>query len=238
MVAGGTLVIGAGLRLDQDMTAASASDRLSHAETVLTAVGFGIDEVTLTGHRFTDDRDIFDALDLANVKTMPGLRSAAVQARLQKLPWIATASLTRVYPGRIDVVVTERTPFAVWTRGTAAMLIDATGRELSAVRPTELTALPRIAGEGAPEAAFALFEMLAHVPQIKARVQWATRMTGRRWSLQLDHGVRLDLPPEGEATALEGLLAEPAFAALLGQSDTIIDLRSRTRIAARPAGGL
>ena len=81
-------------------------------------------------------RDVFDALDLANVRSIASFDAAAVQARLERLPWIATAELTRVYPDRLDVRIAERKPFAVWARGDRSYLIDATGRVLSAVSAT------------------------------------------------------------------------------------------------------
>lgn len=217
---------------------ATASEGPNRFDQVLTAAGFGIDEVAISGHRFTADSDIFDALDLPNVTTMAALQSAQVQARLRKLPWVATASITRVFPGRIDVAVTERTPFAAWLNGSTTVLVDATGRELSAVRDTDWPNLPRIKGAGAPEAANALFQMLASVPEIGPRLQLATRVTQRRWQLQLTNGVRLELPPEGEATALANLLAGKTAAAWLDKPNTTIDLRSPTRIAARPSAAL
>lgn len=213
---------------------ATATDGPSRFDQVMTAAGFGIDEVAVSGHRFTADSDIFDALDLANTTTMPALQSAQVQARLRKLPWVANASITRVFPGRIDVTVTERTPFAAWSNGSATVLVDITGRELSAVRDADWPNLPRIKGAGAPEAANALFQMLASVPEISQRVQLATRITQRRWQLQLTNGVLLELPPEGEANSLASLLADGTATVWLDKSNTIIDLRSPTRIAARP----
>jgi cell division protein FtsQ len=203
-------------------------------EAMLTAAGFGIDEVTVTGHAMTADTDIFDALDLAHIKTMPALRSVQVQERLTRLPWIATATLTRVYPGRIELLVTERLPSAVWLNGEKATLIDGTGRTLSAVRATDLPALPRISGSGAPRAASALFQMLTHFPLIATRLRVAIRVDDRRWSLDLSDATRLELPSEGEATALIGLLSDAQGREILNSHNTVIDLRSPTIIAARP----
>lgn len=228
----GAAIIATGAVTGALATAAGGGGRV---EAVLTAAGFGIGEVSVSGNRFTSDSDIFDCLDLPNVTTMAALHSTQVQARLRKLPWIENASITRVFPGRIDVIVTERTPFAAWFNGTNTVLVDATGRHLSAVRDTDWPNLPRIQGAGAPEAANALIQMLASVPEVGQRLHVATRITGRRWQLQLTNGVRLELPPEGEAAALASLLADKSASAWLEKSGTLIDLRSPTRIAARLA---
>jgi len=240
LIGGAAVIVGPSL-----VAAIAATDGYSRVDQALAAAGFGIDEVTVSGHRYTTDSDIFDALDLPNVPTMAALHSAQVQARLRRLPWIATANLTRVYPGRIAVTVTERSPFAAWTNDGKTMLIDATGRELSPVRETDWPALPRISGTGAPEHAASLFQMLGHFPQLASRLRMAERISARRWQLHLTDGVRLDLPSEGEATALANLLASKAAARYLGEPGTLIDVRSPTRFAARmaapvarpPAGG-
>ncbi len=204
------------------------------AEQLLTVAGFGIDEVTVSGHRFTPDSDVFDSLDLTNVKTMIALDTARVQARLERLPWIATATLTRNFPGRVSVVVTERSASAVWINDASAMLVDETGRQLSAIRPSDMPHLPRISGAGAPQAAGNLFQMLANYPTVAGRLQLATRVDGRRWSLTLTGGIQVELPSEGEATALAGVLQEAPE--VLEAPKTVVDLRSKTRIAVSPSG--
>lgn len=211
----------------------------------LTAAGLGIDEVTVSGHRYTADSDIFDALDLPNTPSVASLNRGQVQARIRRLPWIATASLTSVYPGRIDVAVTERTPYAAWTNGQttggAVILVDQTGRELAPVRDTGWPALPRIQGAGAPAEAANLFQTLAHFPLIAARLERAERITNRRWQLHLTGAVRIELPPEGEAAALSSLLSSRTAAPYLDRPGAVVDLRSPARIAARieraPTGG-
>jgi len=225
-----------GLLVVRPQLAAARAELAAHTDQLLIAAGFGIDEVSVSGHRFTADSDIFEGLDLASVKTSLAFDSRSAITRIERLPWVATASITRVYPGRLDVTVTERTPFAVWLIGAKAQLIDNTGRILQAVPKSQLPQLPQIAGEGAPEAARALFDVLAGIPAVQSRLKLATRITGRRWSLELDDGVRLELPPEGEAGALADLMADVQGQSLLAARDTIIDLRSRREIAVRPKG--
>ena len=204
-------------------------------EQVLAFSGLRIDEVRISGQRFTSDSAIFECLDLGNASTLPGLDSVKAAQRIERLPWIASATITRVFPGRLDVVVTERKPYAVWMAGPSqARLVDRSGRVLQALPVNQLPALPRIAGEGAPEAAPGLFEMLVRVPDIGGRVQVATRVTGRRWSLELTDGVRLELPPEGEEGVLSELAGEAQGRKLLAGVNSIIDLRSRREIAVRP----
>jgi cell division protein FtsQ len=231
--------VAAGITLERPteptMESLAAGGERTRLEQILAIAGFGLDEVVVTGHRFTSDSDIFDRLDLDAVRTMVAFDGAATRARLLELPWIATASITRAYPGRITVAVTERTPYAVWVDGERSILVDATGRHLSPIRPTDMPHLMRMTGEGAPQAARALFDTLAYFPEIASRLQTAVRITGRRWSLQLTRGLTLELPSEGEATALAELLADPAARQLLDRENTAIDLRAKNRLALRLA---
>jgi cell division protein FtsQ len=96
--------------------------------------------------------------------------------------------------------------------------------------------LPRIAGVDANAAASLLFTALDRHPGIKARVARAVRLGGRRWTLEMSGGGRIHLPSDGEASALARLAADPQLVAMVESSKLVIDLRSTSRIAFRPAG--
>ena len=204
---------------------------------VSVAVGFGLDEVVVTGHRFTPDEDIFDALDLAHNPTMTALQLATAKVRIEKLPWIATITFTRVFPGRLDVRVSERRPKALWLGPKGLMLIDDTGRSLSPAVSSQWPTLPRVSGSGAADAAPTLLETLAHYPTLAERMELATRIDERRWRLTLKDDVVIELPSEGEATALAAFDDSTRAAPLVSQRSVIIDLRSKLRFAVRPKAG-
>ena len=122
--------------------------------------GYGLTQVSLTGHRLTPDSDIFDAIDLASAPTMLSFDSRATRKRESRpCPGSSKASIERVFPDRLEVHITERTPFAVWRLGGRHYLIDKTGRVLATVPPNTAPALPRVAGEGAAAEAAALFAL-------------------------------------------------------------------------------
>lgn len=200
-----------------------------HLDRLVLAAGFGIEQVALSGHRFTPDSAIFDALDLGNVRSMLRFDALAVRERMERLPWIASATVTRVFPDRLEVRVIERAPFALWRRGEREYLIDASGRVLSAVTTGSVTHLPRIAGEGAAAEARALLAALILYPRIAGRVEIAERIGERRWSLRLAEGPVVELPAEGWETALEAF-ADPELAArALAGGVSSVDLRTPGR---------
>jgi cell division protein FtsQ len=214
----------------------AAMSLLPETDQVLFWTGLRLDQVALSGQRFTSDSDIFDALDLANARSLLSFHSNAARARIEALPWIETASITREIPGALEVRVTERKPTALWLHEGREILIDATGRVLSAVKPGTPLKLPRVVGEGAPEHVQALLELLARYPAIAERFEVAERVGQRRWSLRFKNGVRVELGADREAIAFSALSSAADLGKLLDGHDLIIDLRTRGRITVRPAG--
>ena len=129
---------------------------------------------------------------------------AAARARIEALPWIETASISRVYPGSLDIRVTERKAAALWMKGERANLIDAGGRVLSGVKPGTPVNLPRVAGKGRPQQAKALLDLVMRYPSIWERFELAERVGERRWTLHLKDRVTIHLAADREAVALRG----------------------------------
>jgi cell division protein FtsQ len=209
---------------------------LGRLDGIARAAGFGIDTVVLSGHRYTADSDLYDALSLSESRSLVTFDPARVRLRLEKLPWVASAEITRVYPDRLDIRVAERRPFAVWRRSDGEVLIDAGGRVLSPINRSTGLGLPHVTGEGAASEARALFDLLARYPSIGPRVLESRRVGARRWSLVLAGGVTVHLPASGEEAALELLSTDPDLARLLGAGNCLIDLRVAGRIGIRQAG--
>ena len=213
----------------------AAMSLLPDADQVLFWTGLRLDQVALSGQRYTSDSDIFDALDLSNARSLLTFHSDAARERIEALPWVETASITREIPGALEVRVTERKPTAVWLHEGREILIDSTGRVLSALKPGTPVKLPRVAGGGAPEHAQALLELLARYPSIAGRFDVAERVGERRWSLRFKNGVKVELGADHEAIAFAALSSAENLGKLLIGHDLIIDLRTRGRITVRAA---
>jgi cell division protein FtsQ len=208
-------------------SSASIMDRI---ERLAEVAGFGLMQVAVSGQRYTSDSDIYDALDFARARTLLSFDSGAAQKRIEGLPWVAHASIDRVFPDRLDVRITERAPFAAWHIDGSELLIDSMGRVLGPM-PANLTQpLPRIAGAGASTQAAALFAMLREFPVLAQQLAVAERVGRRRWTLRLATGLVIALPAEGEPAALRraAALMEAGFGA--GEE---IDLRVPDRVLLR-----
>ena len=212
------------------------SDGSLDADRLARAIGLGIEQVQVAGHRHTLDGDIFRALGLDQPGSQLSFDVAAARDRIEQLPWVQTATIQRTFPDGLVIAITERTPYAVWHRQDVAVLLDQTGRELAAIRASQDLGLPAVTGDGAgPRAAEILALVTEHEP-IARRFLLAWRIADRRWMIELASGVRIELPAEGEAAALARMFAQTppaALAALLDGAADSIDLRGAEHMVIR-----
>jgi cell division protein FtsQ len=171
----------------------------------LELAGLGLRQVTVAGHRYTSDTDIYAALDLDGARTLLSFDARAAKVRIEQLPWVEKATIERIAPDAVDVLISERTPFAVWREGDRHWLIDRRGRKLQVAPADVMPHLLRVAGAGAAIEAAALTALLADHPNLARNIEVAERVAGRRWRLRMAGGASVDLPAEGEADALARL---------------------------------
>ncbi|HEX3946459.1 MAG TPA: FtsQ-type POTRA domain-containing protein [Acidimicrobiales bacterium] len=68
--------------------------------------------VIVVGSTHVPDARIVDAAGLAAQPPMVDVDTGAAAARLEQLPWVATATVSRQWPDGVRIAVTERTPVA------------------------------------------------------------------------------------------------------------------------------
>jgi cell division protein FtsQ len=213
----------------------AVSSLLPNMDEVFSWTGLRIEQVALTGQRFTSDSDVFGALDIPGAGSLLAFDAAEARQRIEQLPWVKSATISRIYPASLEVRITERRPAAVWASDGRDYLVDASGRVLSALKAGTNVRLPRLSGAGAPEQAQALLEVIVRFPRIAERFQMAERVGGRRWTLHLKDGVIVHLGADREAVAFAALSSPEELGKFLSSRNVIVDLRVAGRIAVRPA---
>jgi cell division protein FtsQ len=201
---------------------------------IMLGLGFGIDQVSLTGHHYTPDSDIFDALDLPSVRTFAEFDAAAALKRIERLAWVDTAQITREYPGVLKVQVRERRPAGIWQRADKDYLIDTTGRVLAHIAAPNGWQLPRVSGEGANSEALMLFTALGRYPAIEEQFDHAERIAERRWSVVVKNGSRLELGADREDEGFAHIAARSELRRVLNGPPFVVDVRTPGRIVLRP----
>ena len=87
-----------------------------------------VDRVTVTGTDRTTVDQVRNAAGIAPDEPLLSVDPGAVEARVEELPWVASARVERSWPSTVKVQVTEREPVAlVQVTENLAALIDAEG---------------------------------------------------------------------------------------------------------------
>ena len=192
--------------------------------------GLEVREVYADGRKHTDRRALKEQLGIAIGDPILGFDTAAAQVRLESLPWVEQASVGRLLPDTIKVRLVERKPLAIWQHGGRFALIDREGGVIvdhvdAAKVRREFDHLRVLVGEGAPDQAVELFRTLSVEPELSARVEAASWVGDRRWTLRLDNKVDVLLPEEGALEAWRYLAKVAKEEALLDRAVVTIDLR-------------
>ena len=194
--------------------------------------GFGVYEIRITGNRRVPTDTIFAALGLKPGQSIFFIDLPAARARIMALDWIQSADVVRRYPDAITVTVVEKRPFALWQttpdkNGQSRLaVVERAGGVITTIDAEQFSKLPKLIGEGAPEAAGELVDAVLAHRAVSARVAAYERVSDRRWNLLLNNGVVVQLPETNwakELDALEHLIVDEG---ILERDITEIDLRS------------
>jgi cell division protein FtsQ len=192
--------------------------------------GFKFEELALTGLKDTPEAELLGALQMRPRSSSLFYDSKEAQARILAVGWIESAEVRRVLPSRLEVSVTERTPFARVEDGQHKVsVIDREGRVLGGDEMSRFGALPLFAGDGAAAEAAAFLDATEGHEDFKRRIQRVEYVAERFWTVKLDSGPSLKLPRKVSPLVLErldSLLANPKVAGLGLES---IDLRLSNR---------
>jgi cell division protein FtsQ len=186
--------------------------------------GFGISKINLTGQNITTEAEIVQALAIEPRITTLNYDAEAARARLLELPAVATASVRKIYPGEVEVTITEKEPVARWRVDGVTFLVDMNGEQI-AQDDGSFTALPLIVGDGAADDAMPMIRAMARYDALKSGLAALSRIGDRRWDLIYYTGLRVQLPELGVAQALSKLETYQERYALLDRDVTLIDLR-------------
>jgi cell division protein FtsQ len=196
--------------------------------------GFGISEIHISGNRRTPYRQILEVLGMKPGQSIFSADLWSARGRLARLEWIASAEIHRRYPDAIFVTLVEKRPFALWqapvdAKGEAPIyVVERNGSPITSHELEKFRRLPKLVGEGAPQAAADLVDAVAAHRAISARIAAYQRVSKRRWNLILDDGVVVQLPEiawQKQLDALEHLIIDGS---ILERDVTQIDLRSPT----------
>ncbi|MGB8841352.1 MAG: cell division protein FtsQ/DivIB [Aliidongia sp.] len=205
-------------------------------DTTLTAtggLGFAVQEIEVEGRTTTSRDDLLKAIEVARGTPILAISPAKVKQQLETLPWVRTASVERHLPDTLHIRLTERVPLALWQRQGKMMLIDHEGVVVTTEHLERYANLLLVVGEDAPRNAEALIQVLQTQPDLMRRVSAAIRVGERRWNLQLDNAITVELPESNVADAWTHLAQIDRSHALLARDIELVDLRLTDRVVVR-----
>jgi cell division protein FtsQ len=197
------------------------------------AVGFNIASVALTGQNQISREDILTAAGITGRTSLLFLDAEAARRELKKNPWIAEATVLKLYPDSLQIGVTERQAFALWQKNGQLSVIAEDGTVLEPYVARRFTGLPLVVGEGAQGRAKEILNLIGRYPEIAASVGAAVLVAQRRWNLRLKNGVDVRLPESGMERALATLVDLDREKKLLSRDITAVDLRLPDRVTVR-----
>ena len=197
------------------------------------AAGFGIAEVALAGEQELGRDDILKTAGITEHTSLLFLDAARARARLLTNPWIAEATVLKLYPGRLRIEIKERKAFALWQKDARISLIASDGTVLSPAIAPRFAELPRVVGTGAEALAPDLLALIARYPGIARQVDASVLVGERRWTLHLKSGVEVLLPEAEPERALRTLANLDREKKLLSRDIVLVDLRQTDRVTVR-----
>ena len=197
------------------------------------AAGFRIVSVALAGQHHVSREEVLAAAGVSGSTSLLFLDVEQTRERLKTNPWIADATVLKLYPGELQIGIKEREAFALWQKDGQVSVIADDGTVLEPYVSPRLIELPLVVGRGAETRAKEFLVLLDRYPALRAFVRAAVLVGERRWNLRLNNGIDVRLPETDIAPALERLVALDKEKNLITRDIAAIDLRLPDRVTVR-----
>ncbi len=193
--------------------------------------GLQVDDVVIEGRYRTDLKDLQKAIAIHKGAPVLAVDVLAVQSRVENLPWVKNATVSRHYNGIVTILMVEHTPFVVWDRpGIGPVVVDTDGGVIENADVADYTSLLVVSGVDAPKHTIPLMQTVMAEPAIANFIRAAEWVGDRRWDLLTKTGTRINLPEKDIGYALTRLAKLQEEKNILDRGLLSIDLRAQDRI--------
>jgi cell division protein FtsQ len=197
------------------------------------AAGFRIASVSIAGQYQLTTEEILSAVGVTGHSSLLFLDAVWARAQLKSLPWVADATVLKLYPDRLYIDLTEREPFALWQKEGKVSVISADGVVLETVVAQQFAGLPFVVGVGAEKRAKEFLAVIEKYPALREQVYASVLVAERRWDLKLKNGIAVQLPENQVEQALDMLVKLDHEKKLLSRDIVSVDLRLADRVTVR-----
>ena len=203
------------------------------ADIAAKALGFSIKAVTIAGERELKEQDLLAIAGISPRNSLLFLDAAKIRERLQRLPLVKEAAVTKLYPDRLLIEIEERQPFALWQCDGNVQIVADDGVPIAAMRDQRFIHLPLVVGAGANEKLSQYIALLETAGDLRERIVAGVLVAQRRWTLKTANGIEILLPETEPEAALAMLVSLQRTSQILDKDLISLDLRQPGRLVAR-----
>jgi cell division protein FtsQ len=200
---------------------------------IANAAGFRITDVTINGRNQLTQDEVLAIGGVNGRSSLLFLDPAKVRDSLKANPWIADATVLKLYPGALHINITERRPFALWQENGKLSVIADDGAVLEPYVTRRFASLPLVVGKGAETRAKDFLALVARYPELNSQLKAVIFIGERRWNLRFKDGLDIRLPETDVGNALATLVRLDKEDQLLSRDITAIDMRLPDRLTVR-----
>jgi cell division protein FtsQ len=204
---------------------------LSDARNALAnSAGFRITTVAINGRKQLSQDEVLAIGGVNGRSSLLFLDAATVRDRLKANPWIAEATILKLYPGQLQIDIVERKAFALWQQDGRLSVIADDGAVLEPYVSRRFFTLPLVVGKGAETRAKDFLALLDRYPQVRSVTKAAVFVGQRRWNLRLKDGLDIRLPENDVGNALAALSKLDKDDRLFSRDIVAVDMRLPDRL--------
>jgi cell division protein FtsQ len=226
LLGSGGLGIVKGGHLEEFITALSNT-----RNTIANSAGFQITTVAITGRKQLTQDEVLGIGGVNGRSSLLFLNAETVRDKLKANPWIAEATVLKLYPGELRIDIVERSAFALWQQDGRLSVIADDGAVLEPYVSRRFLSLPLVVGKGAETRARDFLALLARYPQVRSATKAAVFVGERRWNLRLKDGLDIRLPENDVGNALAALSRLDKEEKLFSRDIVAVDMRLSDRLA-------
>ena len=197
---------------------------------IANSAGFRITTVAINGRKQLTQDEVLGIGGVNGRSSLLFLDAATVRDKLKANPWIADATVLKLYPGQLQIDIVERSAFALWQRDGRLSVIAEDGAVLEPYVSRRFISLPLVVGKGAETRARDFLSLLARYPQVHAATKAVIFVGERRWNLRLKDGLDIRLPEQDVGTALAALSKLDREEKLFSRDIVAVDMRLPDRL--------
>jgi cell division protein FtsQ len=205
----------------EELTSALSDTR----NAIANSAGFRITTVAINGRKQLTQDEVLGIGGVNGRSSLLFLDAAAVRDKLKANPWIADATVLKLYPGQLQIDIVERTAFALWQQDGRLSVIADDGAVLEPYLSRRFLSLPLVVGKGAETHARDFLALLARYPQVHAVTKAVIFVGERRWNLRLKDGLDIRLPENDVGKALASLSKLDKDDRLFSRDIVAVDMR-------------